>query len=58
VTFFIDGQQISTITVPPYSTRWDEISAGVHSFHVQAVDLAGNVVESSPVEFSVVIPGT
>lgn len=57
VSFFIDDQEITTIIESPYSTRWSGISAGEHRFHVRAIDLAGNIFESLPVEFTVVVPG-
>ncbi len=57
VSFFIDGQQISTVNSPPYSARVSGLSTGIHSFYVQVKDLAGNISESLPVQFTVVVPG-
>lgn len=42
VSFFIDGRLLSTLSTPPFSTRWRENTAGEHIFEVEAFDLAGN----------------
>jgi membrane carboxypeptidase/penicillin-binding protein len=53
VSFYIDGRLFTTLSTPPFSTRWDEIQIGEHLLEVEAVDLAGNYSDRESVSFIV-----
>lgn len=52
IDWLIDGQVIGNSLVEPYSLAWPPIT-GNHTLLVRAYDLAGNVAESTPVQFTV-----
>ncbi|MCJ7567013.1 MAG: transglycosylase domain-containing protein [Anaerolineales bacterium] len=56
VEFYVDGRKVETVTAPPYSIRWRMVTAGEHEVYVQAIDFAGNVVESDSVAFYIERP--
>ncbi len=56
VEFYVDGKKVETVITPPYSIRWQMLIAGEHEVYVRAIDLAGNVVESERVLFTVERP--
>ena len=51
VRFYIDGKRIVSVESAPYSTRWQGLKLGEHSFHVEVIDLAGNMTEKSGCTF-------
>ncbi len=55
VNLYRDGEFVSSDTVPPHEWTVDttQLSNGQHVFAVTAVDAAGNVGQSAPVEVSV-----
>ena len=54
VLFYIDDRLLSTLSNPPFSTRWREGQPGEHRLEVEAVDLAGNHSIRGSVSFSIV----
>jgi hypothetical protein len=44
---------VSTVTVPPYSTRWKITGAGPHTVQVRAYDAAGNFSDTERVSITV-----
>ena len=54
VVFYVDGVAVTTVTVPPYSTRWKISGLGAHSIQVRAYDAAGNFSDSQKVTINVV----
>jgi membrane carboxypeptidase/penicillin-binding protein len=53
VSFYIDDRLLSTLSNPPFSTRWREGQPGEHRLEVEAVDLAGNHSIRGSVSFSI-----
>jgi membrane carboxypeptidase/penicillin-binding protein PbpC len=53
VVFYVDGVAVTTLTVPPYSTRWKITSKGQHTIQVRAYDAAGNFTDSEKVSIIV-----
>jgi membrane peptidoglycan carboxypeptidase len=53
VVFYVDGLAVTTLTVPPYSTRWKINSPGQHTIQVRAYDAAGNFSDSEKVNINV-----
>jgi membrane peptidoglycan carboxypeptidase len=53
VAFYIDDGLISTVSNPPYSTRWDADVPGDHQLSVEATDIAGNRSQRISVTFLV-----
>ncbi|MFI4981005.1 MAG: penicillin-binding protein, partial [Nevskiales bacterium] len=53
VVFYVDGQAVTTLTVPPYSTRWKISRPGQHTIQVRAYDAAGNFTDSEKVSITV-----
>ncbi|MCK4740660.1 MAG: hypothetical protein KAS80_00080, partial [Anaerolineales bacterium] len=56
VEFYVDGIKVETATTPPYSIRWRMVTTGKHEVYIRAIDLAGNVIESERVLFTVEWP--
>lgn len=59
VEFYIDNsaEPFATKTVPPFTEKWTIRGAGCHSFHVEAVDAAGNRTRSEAVRACLVARG-
>jgi VWFA-related protein len=57
VTFQLDGQDLTTLTAPPFRFDWDSSAAapGVHTLTIKAVDAVGNQGQSQ-VTLNVVLP--
>ena len=57
VTFQLDGQDLTSLSTPPYRFDWDSSSAapGVHTLTIKAVDQVGNQGQSQ-VTVNVVLP--
>ena len=53
MVFYVDGIAVTTLTVPPYSTRWKITSRGQHTIQVRAYDAAGNFTDSDKVNIVV-----
>ena len=55
VRFFVDGVQIGSDTVAPYSMDWDTSGEtdGDHMIHAEAVDAAGNMAQSADITVTV-----
>jgi hypothetical protein len=53
VVIYVDGNAVTTLTVPPYSTRWKLSSVGQHTIQVRAYDAAGNFTDSNKAIISV-----
>jgi len=56
VEFYVDDQPepFAVRTVAPFNVNWTIEGLGTHTFHVIAVDAAGNVTKSDPVTIQVV----
>ncbi len=55
VTFYIDGELIEVVSTPPYSRRWVPSAGGEYAFYAEAVDYAGNAIQTEMVNFEVLI---
>ncbi len=51
VSFYVDGQLLSTDTSAPYTATWNtkKVKSGNHSLYVIAVDAAGNSTQSAAI---------
>ncbi|MDY6876398.1 MAG: transglycosylase domain-containing protein [Chloroflexota bacterium] len=57
IEFYVDDgpEPFAVRTVAPFNVNWTIEELGMHTFHVIAVDAAGNVTKSDPVKIKVVL---
>ena len=54
--FLVDGLPVGSVESAPYSLRWQP-AAGEHTIAVRAIDHAGNVGESEPIQIVIAVQG-
>ncbi|MDF1501080.1 MAG: Ig-like domain-containing protein, partial [Anaerolineales bacterium] len=53
VVFFIDGEEVATVSEEPFSIRWQMGTLGSHEVYADVFDLAGNKASTEPIEFTI-----
>jgi hypothetical protein len=56
VTFFVDGEPLTTLTEPPYRAWWEPVP-GPHTAFIEVMNSDGNTARSDTVSFIVTRPG-
>ncbi len=56
VTFFVDGEPLTTLTEPPYHAWWEPVP-GPHTASIEVMNSEGNTARSDTVSFIVTRPG-
>jgi membrane peptidoglycan carboxypeptidase len=54
VAFFVNGEAVESVSLPPYSIRWEYGGVGTYTIFVRAYDAAGNETESEEIVVQVV----
>jgi membrane peptidoglycan carboxypeptidase len=54
VAFFVNGEEVESVSLPPYSIRWEYGGVGAYTILVRAYDAAGNETESEEIVVQVV----
>jgi membrane peptidoglycan carboxypeptidase len=56
VVFFVDDEQVESVSAEPFSIRWPMHLKGSHTTRAEVYDLAGNMVETGETTFEITRP--